>query len=356
MDDKEIKFIHVLLKDPSFRKWVNAPEQDDIHYWNKQMLADPDKIPLYQYARNLLQNAQLNEYLLNEVEIEEVWLKIQAEVVEGTKRHHNSKASNSKNTHKIFSYWRSVAAIILVASLTYIIIRLKDDTKNATVTQTVHQEFKEIKANYGQKTVVKLSDGSRITLNSGSSLVYPKYFSDGQRVVTLKGEGYFDIKSNPSRPFVVETNHLQIIATGTSFNIRSHNHDKAVVSLISGIVQIRTQMDAGIQKEIQVEEGQSVYADATNEQWKTKYFNIKEVTSWKDGVLFFRDADHHEVFSELEKWYDYKFLEKNMPAKPWKFNGEFKNMDLLLVLQNLSYSMHFSYSIKDKTVIVQHEN
>ena len=105
---------------------------------------------------------------------------------------------------------------------------------------TIKQPFTEIYAPYGSRINFNLPDGSSGWLNSGSSLKFPLRFANNERKVILKGEGYFNVISNPKKSFVVSTKFYQVRALGTSFNVLAYSDLESFeeVTLENGIVQI----------------------------------------------------------------------------------------------------------------------
>src|SRR5699024_7201053 len=76
-------------------------------------------------------------------------------------------------------------------------------------------EYHTISNPTGQSSQVTLSDGSTIWLSAASTLRYPDYFGDNRREVSLIGEAFFDVKSDPNRPFVVNSGQLRTRVLGT---------------------------------------------------------------------------------------------------------------------------------------------
>ena len=84
---------------------------------------------------------------------------------------------------------------------------------------------------------VYLADGSRVFLTEGSKLEYEKTFEE-KRNVTLEGEGYFDVMSDPNRPFRVNAGKVIVTVLGTSFNIKEAGEDAIQVFVKAGKVQV----------------------------------------------------------------------------------------------------------------------
>ncbi len=95
--------------------------------------------------------------------------------------------------------------------------------------------YNEVSAAFGTRSMLTLDDGSRVWLNSGSKLKYPKDFSGRRREVFLTGEAYFEVESDVSRPFIVRTKRLNVRATGTRFNVNVSSIEKASqITLVEG--------------------------------------------------------------------------------------------------------------------------
>jgi len=82
-----------------------------------------------------------------------------------------------------------------------------------------------------------LSDGSVVTLNKNSEISYPEKFKGNKRPITLKGEAFFDVAPDKSKPFVITVNDITVTVVGTSFNIKSKN-GKTEVIVETGVVKV----------------------------------------------------------------------------------------------------------------------
>ncbi|WDF67562.1 FecR domain-containing protein [Sphingobacterium oryzagri] len=102
------------------------------------------------------------------------------------------------------------------------------------------KQQQEVQLANGEMRQVVLEDGTKITLNASSKLIYPKSFKDAdRREVTLTGEAYFDVAKNPNKPFLIHTPRMEIRVLGTSFNVRDYqNEQQAATALVHGRVEI----------------------------------------------------------------------------------------------------------------------
>lgn len=209
-----------------------------------------------------------------------------------------------------------------------------------------------------QRLAFTLSDGTKVILNTRSSLQFPERFSDEKREVILKGEAYFDVAHDIRKPFIVKTGLVHTTALGTSFNInyRSATNDVRV-SLTSGKVAVSynvSQMAAEPEEHTEILlPGEEVVCSMEQREMIKGPFNIKVVTGWKEGILFFDEMNVIEIKTAMEKWYDVNITLENAPPLDWKYTGEFHNESLRNVLEGLSFSKKLSYEIDNNNVTIK---
>ncbi|MES2112966.1 MAG: FecR domain-containing protein [Bacteroidota bacterium] len=108
----------------------------------------------------------------------------------------------------------------------------------------------------GQETLTQsLPDGSSVTLNSGSQIIYPAHFHGEQRLVQLNGEGFFKITPDKTKPFIIKVKTVTVSVVGTSFNVKNVN-GKTEVIVATGIVKVNSQG-----RQVLLHPGEKVIAD-----------------------------------------------------------------------------------------------
>ncbi len=123
---------------------------------------------------------------------------------------------------RFWFYWQKIAAVIIIPIaigtflLGYFESVLKSDASNELAYNMVYSPF-------GTRSSLVLNDSTHVWLNSGSRLMYPVKFSKKSRKVFLEGEAYFEVKSNPSKPFIVQTTTVEVKATGTKFDVQCYS-------------------------------------------------------------------------------------------------------------------------------------
>lgn len=150
----------------------------------------------------------------------------------------------------------------------------------------------------GEQKPVTLDDGSRIILNTQSALAVD--FSGNQRrVQLLKGEAWFDVVSDATRPFIVETEKGSVEVTGTQFNVRLQESG-ALVSLDEGEVQLRT-LGSDQQNIVVLEPGQQARLSLLGIS-NPQPFDPTVVKAWQRGQFVFYKAPLSEVVMTLNRY------------------------------------------------------
>lgn len=151
---------------------------------------------------------------------------------------------------------------------------------------------------------IQLADGSTVWLNRNSTLIYSEPFNDEERNVQLEGEAFFEVQSDPDRPFFVHTKAVTTKVLGTSFNVEAYAEQETIeVALVEGSVKV---LYAG-RDSVTLRPGQQFSYDQTSGTGSTDTFMADEPYAWKSDVIYFNKASVEEVISKLERWYDVRF-------------------------------------------------
>jgi len=152
----------------------------------------------------------------------------------------------------------------------------------------------------GQYQIV-LPDGTRVWLNSASSLKYPTTFAGNDRRVELNGEAYFEVSKDPSKPFYVKTATQTVTVLGTHFNINSYADEIAAkTTLLEGSVRITGNTNGATAK---LKPGEQA-VNTINAIDVKENADIDEAVAWKNGKFLFRNTDLHTIMRQLSRWYD----------------------------------------------------
>lgn len=251
------------------------------------------------------------------------------------------KAGKQSNTFlkltKIVNIFSKVAAVLFVPLLLFFLIE-NDIIKSqqSDITQI------EIHSPLGTRTKFYLPDGSTGWLNGGSYLKYPAEFNGNSRNVNLTGEAYFDIKTNPDKPFEVSGEDLKIIAKGTSFNVRAWNDEPEItIVLTEGNLEIfQIYEEVSIAK---LKPGQLLHFNPDIKESYVKNVDAEKYVSWIEGKLVFRDDPLSEVVRRLNRWYNVDILIKDDILFTFKYVATFQDETLDEVLKMLALSAPIKY-------------
>ncbi len=133
-------------------------------------------------------------------------------------------------------------------------------------------------------------------------MLFPTHFTGGKRVVRLEGEAFFQVKSNPDEPFIVQLNGISIEVTGTSFNVHAYpDEDEINVALVNGHVNILNSAGTSI---VSMEPGELFTYQKEDGLFENKKVDIEPLISWKDDIFVFRDEEIGDIIQTLSRWYN----------------------------------------------------
>ncbi|MDP9075975.1 MAG: FecR domain-containing protein [Bacteroidota bacterium] len=198
----------------------------------------------------------------------------------------------------------------------------------------------------GGQYQVLLADGTKVWLNSASSLKYPTTFKGSQRTVELTGEAYFEVAKNAAMPFIVKVNNMQVKVLGTHFNIMAYNDEAAVkTTLLEGSVKLSIGQASNVLKP-----GQQGMVNK-NGQIKVVDVDTDLAIAWKNGYFEFDRSNIQEIMAQLSRWYDTKVTyEGKIPDDEFVGRIE-RGVKLSQVLRILELS-HVHFKIENKNIIV----
>ncbi len=204
--------------------------------------------------------------------------------------------------------------------------------------------YTEIYSPLGARTLFYLPDGSKGWLNGGSSLKYPVKFYGRSRNVTLSGEAYFEVKTNPRMPFVVTGNNLNIIARGTSFNVSFWDDDPVInVVLVEGKLEVVPKDNDEQTTGTSLIPGQLLHYVHNKPGSFIKNVDPEKYISWIEGRLVFRDDPFNEVVKRLNRWYNVEIVIKDEILLTYEYVATFQDETLDEVLHMLRISAPIRY-------------
>ncbi len=210
-----------------------------------------------------------------------------------------------RNGRAVLRYAAIILAVIALPSVIYFYLRNDEDEHVQHGVPVV--EYAEVNVPNGNRYSLTLSDGSRILLDAGSYLRYPKNFKNN-RVIDLRGEAYFEVARDEDNPFIVRAGNAQIAVLGTTFNVRAWQETEYVkVSVEKGLVSLKPLDDSRIDP-VMIEKNQFSTLTNSGHLSKPEHFEDENYRSWINNEIRFHKASVAEVLSQLKRWYGYDFV------------------------------------------------
>lgn len=193
--------------------------------------------------------------------------------------------------------------------------------------------FNTLSVPRGGKYNITLADGTVVWLNAASSLTFPAAFTGKERQVSLNGEAYFEVATDPSRPFSVKVGDMQVQVLGTHFNIMAYNDEQSVnTTLLQGAVKVQSAAGEALLKP-----GQQAKMDHAGKV-QVVHADIDAAIAWKNGLFSFNNASIEEVMRQVARWFDAEIVYPDGIPQD-RFQGEIdRSSDITAVLKILEAS------------------
>jgi ferric-dicitrate binding protein FerR (iron transport regulator) len=198
-----------------------------------------------------------------------------------------------------------------------------------------------------------LPDGTKVWLNAASSIKYPTAFSGKERRLEISGEAYFEVAKNPNMPFKLTMNGVEIEVLGTHFNVMTYPEEHMVqTTLLEGSVKIKK--DGSENLLLPGEQG-SVMDDndhtATFRKSRLQAIDIEEAVAWKNGMFQFNEAGIETIMKQVARWYDVDIIYKG--SFPYVFVATIsRNEELSKLLMLLELTNKVRFKVDNRKIIV----
>tara|TARA_B100001094_G_scaffold217010_1_gene211095 strand:- start:2538 stop:3707 length:1170 start_codon:yes stop_codon:yes gene_type:complete len=213
--------------------------------------------------------------------------------------------------------------------------------------------FHSLKVPYGKRFNIIFSDGSKVYLNSGSSIKYPiKFIPNQVREVFLEGEAFFDVTENKSDLFIVNSNGINVEVYGTRFNVRNYPEDyNSDIVLVQGSVGITNSKNNDVTK---LTPGFKGSVNKENLKIEKSKINTKIYTSWIDGEFIFRNESFSQILKKLERLYNVTIIDNREKKSKELFNAaiDVENEKIEEVLNYFNKIYNIEYQIFNNKIII----
>jgi transmembrane sensor len=343
------------IADDRFIRWVRFPNSSLEAFWSDFTKEHPDKLPLIEEARHFLlilgkESVGLTDEKLSVLH-QHINDRLDTPVSASTV--HQIVSSRSR-ANRIYAYAATVAIVLSLLSWWMLDRSASDDARvDNDIAVSADVKLQEHIIPKGKRSRILLEDGTQVWMNADSKLEYGDNFLDGNtREVTLKGEAYFDVTPDKTRPFIVHIQGVDIKVLGTSFNVKGYEGEAQVeATLVHGKISIAGQGDrdqitlSANQRAVFVKQKKSLLVENNVE--------TDTYTSWRKGVLVFDDQPLYEILPVLERTFNVTIHTDNASALECRFTAKINNKSLQEVLELFKTSDTISYKIVDDEVFIK---
>lgn len=356
----EVDFLN-LIHNQEFVDWVINPDQKSDLYWNQIIIKYPTHKKEIDKAIFIVQSLLKEEKKMDTESVLNLWNRIEKEII------------NRKKTIPLLR-WAVAASILLaigISSVVFYQMKLSEpvgieynaiariepsgneiklilsdksekllDYRNSvikydqdgkieinsdeTITQskseneTNAEQLNQLVVPLGKRSVLTLSDGTKLWLNSGSRAIYPVRFLKKEREIYVEGEAFLEVAHNAEKPFFVVTNHVKIRVLGTKFNVSAYPEDTHTSTvLVEGSIQALTGS-----KKVLMKENQLLTLNNESGTISLEEVNVLEFVSWKDGWMHCNKEKLEDIATKLERYYNINIQFKDIQAKEMTLTGK----------------------------------
>jgi ferric-dicitrate binding protein FerR (iron transport regulator) len=195
-----------------------------------------------------------------------------------------------------------------------------------------------------------LADGTKVWLNSGSSIHYPTAFIGKERAVDVTGELYFEVAKNPSKPFRLSVNGMEIEVLGTHFNVNAYDDEATIkTTLLEGAVKIVAGGKVSFLKP-----GQQASLNKDGEIKIVNNVNLDEEVAWKNGMFLFEKDDIETIMRQVSRWYNVDIIFKDKISGHFVVTGISRTVPVSKLLSVLEMMGGVHFEIDSKKILVKH--
>ena len=206
--------------------------------------------------------------------------------------------------------------------------------------------YNKVNVPRGGEYQLTLSDGSKVHLNSMSSIRFPVQFAQNSRLVELEGEAYFEV-SKTGQPFIVQTEGMKIEVLGTTFNVSAYANEEYQTTLVSGSVKVQT--EDGNNRILKPSE-QACITPGSN-QINVRNVDTAFYTSWIHGKINFKDQRLEDIMKTLSRWYDMDVIYENEAVKDLRFGCYINRYnEIAPLVKLLEHTGRITINVEGKTI------
>lgn len=215
--------------------------------------------------------------------------------------------------------WRAAAIFLLAVSSVSIYLMLEKDRPQ--------KDLLECYIPTAEVREITLPDGTRVMLNSKSTLLYPDEFAGETRSVYLVGEANFKVKPDKKHPFIVKANDFQVTALGTEFNVNAYpENNELIATLLEGSVKVEFD---NLMSNVILKPNEQLAYNKKTKRGSLHQPEMEEVTAWQRGEMVFSNMYLEDIFTNLERKFPYTLVYSPNSLKDNTYSFRFRKQATL---------------------------
>lgn len=252
-------------------------------------------------------------------------------------------ANKGNRVYSFYTVFSKIAAILILPLLVLsVYFYFNPKQKRTELASIATVSTREIYTKPGTRTKIDLPDGTNVWLNDGTTLRYPEKFTGSKREVFVDGEAYFEVKSDPKNPFVVNNPMMNTVVTGTRFNLNAYSMDNYFeATLLTGKINLEKNNQSNSMKP-----GEQVQFDALHEKMVRKDINPENVAAWINGRLIFKDEKVGIAIKKLGRWYNVEIILTDPELDGYLLTGTIQDEKLDQTLKLISLALPVKFDFK----------
>jgi ferric-dicitrate binding protein FerR (iron transport regulator) len=309
--------------------WIKEDKQHELHF--------------RQYAKTwqIIEEQRIH----SSIHPDQEWIALQSKINKPVEGINGSgiitlKTEPIRQRFSVFNSWRAVAAAVTVLFVSSFLLYFYF-SKPSNILVTAHTDTIEL----------VLPDGSAVSLHAGSEITYPEKFTSGNRKISLKGEAYFNVAHDKTKPFIVASGDARVEVLGTQFNVNTNSSENTMeVVLTSGKVSVYYK--AKPETKILLKPGEKAEL-LTNQRRITKTTNTDpNYMAWKTRILVFDNENLGKVLATLEHVYQTPVLLADNRITDCKVTAKFNDQSLESVLEVLKLTLDLQVKKDGKVITI----
>ena len=251
-----------------------------------------------------------------------------------------------RKLRRLTAVWRVAAVFIPVAAIVSLWLEVDSRLGGSVYSEP---EIVAESSEMGERKVVIFQDGTKVYLNAGATVTYPKWWRLDRRHVKLVGEAYFEVAENSRRPFTVDIFDTKVKVHGTKFNIKAYPEDNDInVTLLEGSVSF----EADGQEHCMMPSQLLTYDRTDRSVNMIRLDRPDDNMLWTKNIIRFRNSSLSEVLETIGRWYDVQFVIRDSSLLSRTFTFKTTQLPLNTLLEEIEYISDMKFELKGDIVEV----